>query len=258
MNAEVRKTVHRSPNYPIKPLDWAVQTALGLLEKEGKHAVPADIVAQNLGYKDANNGKVRRVLANLKAFGVLDKAPGGKLAVNPDVSRYKLIPTQDGKQAILGQWLRKPTIFSTLIDKYDHDLPSDNVLLFELVEDHGFSEQAAGNAIQVFKDSLEFASFNDPEAEEVLDQEDVKKEISISSTTVESASPEESTQTREVSKANVDTLETSTVRYPIRLAGGRMAWIDVPEPFYEADKRKLRAQIEIIGTEDEDYDFEEN
>jgi hypothetical protein len=48
------------------------------------------------------------------------------------------------------------------------------------------------------------------------------------------------------------------VRYPIRLAGGRMAWIDVPDPFYEADKNRLRAQLEIIGTVDEDEAFREN
>ncbi|TCT21186.1 hypothetical protein [Thiobaca trueperi] len=38
------------------------------------------------------------------------------------------------------------------------------------------------------------------------------------------------------------------VRYPIRLIGGRMAWVEVPDLFYEADKKKLQAQIAIIGT----------
>lgn len=47
------------------------------------------------------------------------------------------------------------------------------------------------------------------------------------------------------------------VRYPIRLAGGRMAWIEVPDPFYEADKKRLQAQLAIIGTVDEDNEFEE-
>ena len=95
MTEQVKKRAQRSPNYPIQPLEWAVETALTLLQKEGLHAVPADIVARNLGYKDASNGKARRILANLKAFGVIDKASGGKLVISQDVQRYKLIPTDE-------------------------------------------------------------------------------------------------------------------------------------------------------------------
>jgi hypothetical protein len=260
MSITIKKPTHRSPNYPLKPLDWAVQTALGLLNKEGKHAVPVDIIAQNLGYKDATNGKVRRILANLKAFGVLDKAAGGKLAVSPDVARYKIMPTEDGKKAILEQWLRKPTIFAKLLDKYDHDLPSDNVLLFELVDEYGFSEQAAANLISVFKASLSFVLMNESENDTEIENDEI-----LESDETQNGDEEEFIQTPKVISPSSKITESfsgsaslvsdSTVRYPVRLAGGRMAWIITPEPFFEADKKKLLAQIGVIGTEDEDYDF---
>jgi hypothetical protein len=254
MSLNIKKPTHRSPNYPLKPLDWAVQTALGLLHKEGKHAVPVDIVAQNLGYKDATNGKVRRILANLKAFGVLDKAAGGKLAVSPDVARYKIMPTEDGKKAILEQWLRKPAIFAKLLDKYDHDLPSDNVLLFELVDEYGFTEQAAANLISVFKASLSFVLMNESENGAMIENDEVQdsdeEEFVQPPKTIAS-----SVKITEPHSESTQIESDSTVRYPVRLAGGRMAWIITPEPFFEADKKKLLAQIGVIGTEDEDYDF---
>lgn len=261
MTIATKRPIHRSPNYPIKPLDWAVQTALGLLSKEGKHAVPVDIIAQNLGYKDASNGKVRRILANLKAFGVLDKAAGGKLAVSPDVARYKIMPTEDGKRAILEQWLRKPAIFAKLLDKYDHDLPSNNVLLFELVDEYGFSEQAAENLINVFKASLNFVLMNESENEAeiendegALDSDDVQDD-DVGEFALPPKKTHSSTRITEPPLASALPVSDSIVRYPVRLAGGRMAWIVTPEPFFEADKKKLLAQIEVIGTEDEDYDF---
>lgn len=36
---------------------------------------------------------------------------------------------------------------------------------------------------------------------------------------------------------------------PVRLTGGRKAWLIVPTPFYEADKSRLKAQIDLLLTE---------
>ena len=41
-------------------------------------------------------------------------------------------------------------------------------------------------------------------------------------------------------------------RIPVRLNGGRRAWLEIPTPFYLADKKRLNAQIELLLTEDEE------
>lgn len=263
MTENIKKPTHRSPNYPLKPLDWAVETAMVLLGKEGKHAVHPDIVAQNLGYKDASNGMVRRVLANLKAFGVLEKAAGGKLAVSSDVSRYKIMPTEEGKRVILEQWLRRPGLFANILDKYNLDLPSDKALLFELVEDYGFSEQAAESAIAVLRSSISFVQSTgrgDEEGEGEGIDESPDRDISDDADMAHMSDADKPKPRSESARTVVEAVQVSVadagVKYPVRLSGGRMAWIHVPESFYQADKKKLRAQIEVIGTEDEDYDFE--
>lgn len=256
MNDQVRRRATRSPNYPQQSLEWAVSCGLSLLEKEKLHPVPVDIVAQNLGYKDANNGKARRVLANLKAFGILEKASGGKLAVSQDVQRYKLAPLAEDRAAYLQEWLRRPSLYAKLLDKYPQELPSNKVLIFELVDDFGFSEDGAQKAIEVFLDSLRFVDSSLPEGE----GEDASADEGFE----DEASDLEPNEQQGTTGKRVDqsppeprlNQESNCVRYPVRLAGGRMAYIDVPDPFFEVDKGKLKAQLEVIGTVDEDNEFE--
>ncbi|WP_216725668.1 hypothetical protein [Thiorhodococcus drewsii] len=254
------KRARRSPNYPQQPLNWAVETGLKLLDKEGVHAVPPDVVAANLGYKDANNGSAARVLANLKAFGIIQKAPGGKLVVSKDVQRFKLHPADADRAALIHQWLNKPLLFSKLLEKYDGNLPSDRALVFELVDEHGFLESAAQSAIEVFRASLKYAEqfsagvTNDVAQEDAVEDEHQEIEVAVAAPPKRSSVPAPvhvGSTSHSVPVAAV----REGVRYPIRLAGGRMAWIEVPDPFYEADKKRLEAQLAIIGTVDEDNEF---
>lgn len=257
------KRAHRSPNYPLQPLDWAVETGLKLLEKEGVHAVPPNVVAGNLGYKDATNGRAARVLANLKAFGIIQKAPGGKLAVSKEVQRFKLHPADADKATLVQQWLKKPLLFSKLLEKYGDNLPSDRALIFELVDEHGFLESAAQGAVEVFRASVRYAeqfaadANSDDGDEGVVEDEKVEAIEVVANTNVKQPSVSAPPQVAGSShSASISPLREG-VRYPIRLAGGRMAWIEVPDPFYEVDKKRLLAQLEIIGTVDEDNEFEE-
>lgn len=257
----VAKRAHRSPNYPLQPLEWAVETGLKLLEKEGVHAVPADVIASHLGYKDATNGRALRVLANLKTFGIVQKVAGGKLAVSKEVQRFKLHPNDADRAALIHQWLKKPLLFSKLLEKYDGHLPSDRALVFELVDEHGFLELAAQSAIEVFRASLHYAerfsaaTKDDVAHEDVVEDEPQEIGGAVTPQAKQPPAPAPSQLGNAFQLPPVPAVREG-VRYPIRLAGGRMAWIDVPDPFYEADKKRLQAQLAIIGTVDEDNEFE--
>ena len=41
-------------------------------------------------------------------------------------------------------------------------------------------------------------------------------------------------------------------RIPVRLPGGRRAWLSIPTPFYAADKERLKAQIDLLLTEEDE------
>ncbi|WP_417252094.1 hypothetical protein [Castellaniella sp.] len=265
MTEQAARRAPRSPNYPQYPIQWALENGLALLDKERLHPVPLDVIAKGLGYKDANNGAARRALAILKAFGMLQKAPGGKLQVSSDVQRYKLTPNDSDKAIYLKQWFKKPLLYSKLLDKYKDSLPSDRALVFELVDEYGFNESAAQSAIEVFRASLDYV---EQMTGQIFTEEDGAQEEELDGQGQQPGESEQVDLSQSLPEANaaaqqrpppsqVPPVCSGGVRYPVRLAGGRMAWIEVPDPFYEVDKKRLQAQLAIIGTVDEDNEFEE-
>jgi hypothetical protein len=46
-------------------------------------------------------------------------------------------------------------------------------------------------------------------------------------------------------------LDAGTDSIPVRLSGGRKAWLAIPTPFYADDKLRLKAQIDLLLAQDE-------
>lgn len=240
----------KSPRAPSLPLDDSVERALKIYDKERRHATPTDVVAQDLGYKSANNGSALSAIASLRAYGLLEKAAEGKLSVAKEVEAYRFAPTDELRNALRLKWLRSPGIFDELLDKYASGLPSDASIRFDLI-DRGFSPSSAESTLGVFRRSVEFAQYFDPSTHESAIDEAIAPEAerdAHSNPTVEStgaASPEPMVSAGNVAPVGYD-------RIPVRLVGGRRAWLEIPTPFYSADRARLKAQIDLILAEDEE------
>lgn len=64
-------------------------------------------------------------------------------------------------------------LYRKVLEKYEGSLPSDAVLLFELVDEHGFNEIAAEKAIRVFRASLDFVNHKtDSVGDTIYNEED--------------------------------------------------------------------------------------
>src|SRR6267154_6919761 len=148
----------KSPRAPSIPLDEAIERALRVYEKEKRHAAPTDVVAQDIGYKSANNGAALAVLASLRYFGLLERPEDGKLAVAKDVENYRYAPDEPLRRALLMKWMRTPQVFADLLDGYSGGLPSDATLRFDLIN-RGFSPVTAESVISVFRKSVEFSGY---------------------------------------------------------------------------------------------------
>lgn len=245
MNEPVRK---KSPRAPSIPLDEAIEKAVRVYEREKRHAAPTDVIAQDLGYKSANNGAALSVLASLKYYGLVDRPEEGKLAVTKDVEIYQYAPDPKVRQQVLQRMLRTPAVFADLLDKYPSGLPSDATLRFELIN-RGFAPASAEAVISVFMKSVNFVG---PIAAESISEEFdppiavVEEEQSPKSN---SGGANFSSNTATVPDINPD---QSADQIPVRLSGGRRAWLVIPSPFYSADKRRLKAQIDLLMCEDEE------
>lgn len=236
----------KSPRAPSIPLEEAIERALRIYEKERRHAAPADIIAQDIGYKSANNGAALSALASLRYFGLLDRLGDGKLAITKDVEDYRFAPSDSLKRDLEVKWLKSPPVFSALIEKFGDRLPSDAVIRFELIQG-GFNPSTVEGVLETFKKSVEFvgALQTSPAAEVKPPHNQVQSEENPQPETGGSQPTSQNFVSARPPLSEID-------RIPIRLSGGRKAWLEIPSPFFEADKARIRAQIDLLLSEDEE------
>ena len=243
-------TRKKSPRAPSLALDEAIDRALKAYDRERVHPAPTEVVAQNIGYKGANNGAALGALASLRYFGLLARPKDGYLAVTKDVEAYKFAPDEQMRRSLLVGFLRRPVLYAELLEKYSSGLPSDANLRFELIQ-RGFAPQAAESALAAFRRSVEFVGDFELDTDAVATQSlEVDRGIPEPDSTnaagrlAAPASPSASLVSSE-EDAQLD-------RIPVRLPAGRRAWLLIPTPFYAADKDRLKAQIDLLLTDEDD------
>jgi hypothetical protein len=254
MAVHIRK---KSPRAPSLPLNEALDRALKVYDQERLHPAPTDVVAQALGYKSANNGSALTVIASLRYFGLLERPKDGFLSVNKSVEAYKFAPDENVRKSLLHEFLKCPPLYQELLEKYSASLPSEANLKFELIQ-KGFLPQTSQPILSAFLQSVAFVGYYDQKIE-MNSESDTSKVDSVS----ESESKQKERQNTDYPKnqynaisgpdrGSIAQIDTSRIdQIPIRLPGGRKAWITIPSPFYVADKARLKAQIDLLLSDDE-------
>jgi len=238
----------RSPSAPSMSLDEALERVIKVYEKEQRHPAPTDAVAQNMGYKNANSGAALKTIAALTNYGLLERAGAGKLAVSADVQSYHYGPNPDLKEQILIRWLESPAVFERLLNKYKTSLPSDSTIRFDLIEE-GFKPGTAESVLRSFKRSVEFAGYFDAKHGSLpVENEDLEYEKE----SVDGHSSVSKSEARVKENSSHAEIDSDRDRIPVRLDSKRRAWLEIPAPFYEKDKKRLKAQIDLLITDDDD------
>jgi len=229
----------RSPRAPDFPLKDALERAMKVYEKEGRHTIPTDVAAQDIGYKDGNSGAARTTLATMRQYSLLIAPKDGHVAIAPAVETYKFSPDDKTRSSLLIDFLRNPPVYQSLLNKYPDRLPSDAALRFDFIR-AGFLPASIDAEVQTFKKSVEFAGYYQHQARQQIES------------AIQEAAKETDKLTADLQSESArltDTLQHAD-RIPIRLSGGRKALLEVPVPFYEADKVMIKAQLDLILTDD--------
>ena len=246
----------KSPRAPSMGLDEALERTGKAYDKERLHPAPTDVVAQNIGYRGANNGTATAALASLRYFGLVERPREGVLAVCKDYENYRFAPSNAVKRALLIKFLRTPPLFAELLDLYEGGFPSDATLKYELMQ-RGFLPATASTLVSVLKRSVELAQepqddsamaegHSVPSAEPDTDPAPIRTNLALSTAAAYSSpSPTIAAPAQEP----VDN-DITHDRIPVRLTAQRRAWLLVPVPLYEADKTRIKAQIDLLLTED--------
>lgn len=240
----------KSPRAPTIPLDDAIERVMKAYDKERLHPAPTDVVAQNLGYKGASSGSALAAMASLRYYGLLERPSDGLLAVTKEVEALKFAPEESLKRSLVLGFLRRPALFAELLEKYSTGLPSDANLKYDLIQ-RGFLPTTASEVVSVFRRSADFAKYFDNGGVDLPGEIDAsEQEPALSRITPE---------VRESAQPPVARTTTPEIpddgqhdRIPVRLKGGRRAWLVIPTPFFAADKQRLKAQIDLLLTEDEE------
>lgn len=272
---DVRK---KSPRAPTMALADAIERVDKVYEQEGRHAVPADSVAQALGYKNSTNGAAAQAIASLRYYGLLDRPKEGFLAVSKDFESYKFNPDESQKRSLLVGWLRTPKVFADLLDKYVGRLPSEATIRYDLIS-FGFIPSVADGYVSVFRRSVDFARFYEISTDvEFVEQAHAAKAADLNEdlqavagaggggVSVDPALLKQAMEIINASNATAVLLEQKNggnsqaqlkeesddvLRVPVRLAKGRCAWLELPVPFFESDKERLKKYIDMQFTDDD-------
>lgn len=244
----------KSPRAPSLSLEDAIERVAKIYKHEGRNAAPTEVVAKHLGYNGAKNGAALSMLASLGYFGLMERPAEGQLAVSRDFESYQYAPDESVRKTILNGWLRTPPVFAQLLDKYTERLPSDGVLRYDLIQS-GFSPSSAEACVNVFRRSVESAGFYDISVRPSLPTSDLEvdeltEDFQTESSTASSPLPDANkllAQTRAFEQLPSENFD----RIPVRLSQNRRAYIEVPNPLYEADKKRLISQIELLLTDDD-------
>lgn len=249
----------KSPRAPSIPLDEAIDRVNKVYGKERRHAVPTDVVAQDLGYKNANNGAALSMLASLRYYGLLERPKDGHLAVSKEFESYTYAPDESMRAKILHQWLRTPPIFAEMLDKYAEHLPSDATLRYDLIQ-QGFTPAGAESFIQVFRRSVSFAGAPaevedgppNVEARPEASSQPIAQAVPVVDPAIDHQRQPPPPRMAELVAPSSTPDAAGMDQIPVRLGRGRRAWLVVPQPFYKADKERLKAQIDLLLADDDE------
>lgn len=257
---EVAETVvrKRSPRSPSIPLADVLERVLKVYAAVDLQPASADVIAHHLGYKSAINGAARAVIASGRYYGLLDRPGDGMLAVNARIAEYQDNPASAARSSLLKQWLRSPDVFAELLDKYPASMPSLAMIRSDLAQ-RGFTPNAAEECLNAFIQSVAFADYYQQTGNQTRVLETQSQQLRGHPVEKTSVAGEPAAQKVVVAGAGQGSggmapagqEDDGNDRIPVRLAGGRRAWLVIPSPFYQADKKRLLSQVELLLTDDE-------
>lgn len=256
-----------SPRAPTLSLDEAISRAMKMYAAEGGHATPTEVALKHIGYS-SKNGAAMQAMASLGYWGLVERPKDGVVKIAKAVEDYQYTPDEGHKQDLLIRFLRNPPLFASLLEKYKERLPSEGTLQYDLIQ-AGFTPSAAATCLSVFKRSVEFARYfersrNSPSTADGAREDSHGTGSNDASGTAEGPVDEgpkgvvarNGSVQRERDAGHAIQEESGTDRIPIRLAGGRRAWLEIPSPFYSADRARLKKHIDLLLTDDEDDGFD--
>jgi|GEM_PF-4410376 len=244
--AEVSKKV-RGASYPVIDLEKSVSLARNMLDAVGKASASKLDVAKAVGYSGIN-GKSKRVIAALIQYGLITgRAAEHKLT---DLALQILFPEDEKyKNQAIKQAALKPTLFNTLVSKYEGDV-MPTMLPNILVTSHGINPSSADEAAIIFRSTLQYAGLLDSSNRIFAEGVNENTQDSTDMSDVESSNTSQLGGIRENTSNLTSPPDLQSGhdlnRIEIVLREGVKAGIYAPHNLNEDEKDKLKKIIDLL------------
>ncbi|HEY7087750.1 MAG TPA: hypothetical protein VH518_06645 [Tepidisphaeraceae bacterium] len=239
------KKRHRSPSYPAISLDAALERAKTMFQHERKNAAALDVVMQHWGFKSKSSGGLLAAAA-MKKFGLLDDVTGGKdrhVRLSPRALAIILDEQEDSPER--DQHIRDaamtPAAHVDLWNKYGAELPSEATLRTYLVRDKDFTDAAANQFIDEYKQTISFAGLISGDIIQNKNQDSGDK-VDQQQSTPKSVPP---VVTKPGATPSVPPKPSADQKdFPLYLSNQKRAVLYVPSSMTAKDYELLKKQIE--------------
>lgn len=226
----------RSPRFPVIGLSAAVEAAQKIYSKEKRGEVPADIAVQHLGYSGLN-GRARRVLSAVKAFGLLAEGASSQVRISePGLVVMAYPPGSPEREEALRKLAFNPPIFQKLKARFGDDLSemSDQNLKAKLITEFNFLDDSAEELVRALRETLAFTRTAAKAAPPT--EEGSGKETSTTLPTAHSAKP----------AFQPATSETAVWRVVLPLGRGVSVEMVANAPLSSAQLELLKGHIDVL------------
>jgi len=162
---EVKKSRHRSPNYPAIGLIEAIDRAGRFYRTDQKTGAPLETALRHMGFS-GKHGKSMMVLSALKKFGLVEDIEG---RIVPTQRAIEIVALKEGdprRQKAIKEAVLSPDIYRELWEQYAETgiPPQDDTLASELVAYKGFNQAAVADFVKDFRESLDFSGISNIDA----------------------------------------------------------------------------------------------
>jgi hypothetical protein len=248
----------RSPQAPFFNLREGADRTMRVYDLNGLNTIPKEAAYRAMGYGGIS-GASRRALAALLAYGLLVSRGEGKVQVNPDFQAMKLTTDPQQRASLLEAFLRQPLAYSAILERFPESLPSNDTLMHFLVVELRYREPTARDVIKSFRESIEYAGYTAGVGKVVpigtaTETSQAMPVRVVTGSAALQAGPAKVSGSGTVTAGAPPTLDPTAYddAIPIRLKGGRKAWLTLPKPFRESDKPTLVAAMQSIVADDEE------
>jgi hypothetical protein len=159
-----KRTKQRSPAYPFIGLKTAIERAKEFYKHDTRNAASVPVAVKHWGYKEKSSGGIQTIAA-LISFGLLqDSGSGEDRKVQLSDIGLRIVMderTQSSERdKLIKQAALTPKIHAILWNRFKTDLPSDENLRYELRITYKFNDNAVGDFIQEYRDTISFAKLS--------------------------------------------------------------------------------------------------